>query len=99
LFGFPGETAYCASKHAQVGFAKALDREVSEKGVKVSVIAPGGVNTEHAFGTGRTPGDPALEAYLEADDVAEAVIFAVTQPPKSRSFLIGLRPMCEGYYA
>ena len=37
IVGFPGETAYCASKHAQVGFAKALDREVFDKGVKVSV--------------------------------------------------------------
>jgi 3-oxoacyl-[acyl-carrier protein] reductase len=99
LFGFPGETAYCASKHAQVGFAKALDREVFDKGVRVSVIAPGGVNTEHAFGTGRTPGDPSLQGYLEADDVAQAVVYAVTQPPKSRVFLIGLRPMAEGYYA
>jgi len=99
LFGFPGETAYCASKHAQVGFAKALDREVFDKGVKVSVIAPGGVNTEHAIGTGRIAGDPALDVYLEADDVAQAVVFAVTQPPKSRTFLIGMRPMSEGYYA
>jgi NAD(P)-dependent dehydrogenase (short-subunit alcohol dehydrogenase family) len=99
LFGFPGETAYCASKHAQVGFAKALDREVADKGVKVSVIAPGGVNTEHAFGTGRSAGDPSLPGYLEAGDVAQAVLFAVTQGPKSRSFLIGLRPMSEGYYA
>jgi NAD(P)-dependent dehydrogenase (short-subunit alcohol dehydrogenase family) len=99
LFGFPGETAYCASKHAQVGFAKALDREVFDKGVRVSVIAPGGVNTEHAFGTGRAPGDPSLQGYLEAEDVAQAVVYAVTQPPKSRAFLIGLRPMAEGYYA
>jgi 3-oxoacyl-[acyl-carrier protein] reductase len=99
LFGFPGETAYCASKHAQVGFAKALDREVFEKGVKVSVIAPGGVKTEHAIGTGRTAGDPGLDVFLEADDVAQAVLFAVTQPPKSRTFMIGMRPMSEGYYA
>jgi NAD(P)-dependent dehydrogenase (short-subunit alcohol dehydrogenase family) len=99
LFGFPGETAYCASKHAQVGFAKALDREVCDKGVKVSVIAPGGVNTEHAFGTGRTPGDASLQGFLEAEDVAQSVVFAVTLPPKARAFLIGLRPMAEGYYA
>jgi 3-oxoacyl-[acyl-carrier protein] reductase len=99
LFGFPGETAYCASTHAQVGFAKALDREVFDKGVKVSVVAPGGVNTNHAIGTGRTAGDPGLDVFLEADDVAQAVVFAVTQPPKSRTFLIGMRPMSEGYYA
>ncbi len=99
LFGFPGETAYCASKHAHVGFAKALDREVFDKGVRVSVIALGGVNTEHAFGTGRTAGDPALQTFLEPEDVAQSVLFAVTQPPKSRTFLIGMRPSCEGYYA
>jgi 3-oxoacyl-[acyl-carrier protein] reductase len=99
LFGFPGETAYCASKHAQVGFAKALDREVSEKGVKVSVIAPGVVNTKHAFGIGRTAGDPSLAGFLQAEEVAQSVIFAVTLPPKARVFLIGLRPMSEGYYA
>jgi NADP-dependent 3-hydroxy acid dehydrogenase YdfG len=98
LFGFPGETAYCASKHAQVGFARALEREVYARGVKVTVIAPGGVNTEHAFGTGRSAGDPHLQTFLEADDVAEAVLYAVTQPPKSRVFLVGLRPMSEGYY-
>ena len=99
LFGFPGETAYCASKHAQVGFAKALDREVFDKGIRVSVVAPGGVNTEHAFGTGRTAGDPALETFLEPEDVAQSVLFAVTQPPKSRAFMIGLRPSSEAYYA
>jgi NAD(P)-dependent dehydrogenase (short-subunit alcohol dehydrogenase family) len=99
LFGFPGETAYCASKHAQVGFAKALDREVFDKGVRVSVVAPGGVNTEHAFGTGRTAGDPSLQTFLEPEDVAQAVLFSVTQPPKSRTFMIGMRPSSEGYYA
>lgn len=95
LQGFPHETVYCASKHAQVGFAKALDNEVYEHGIKVSVIAPGGVHTHFAFGTGREPGDDYLEQFLEPEDVAEAIVFAVTQPEKSRTFLIGMRPMSE----
>lgn len=95
LYGLPNETVYCASKHAQYGFARALDHETREKGVKVTYIAPGGVDTYFAFGTGRTEGDPKLREYLDAEDVAEAVIFAVTQPPKSRVFLIGMRPMRE----
>lgn len=98
LLGLPQEAVYCASKHAQVGFAKALDHEVREHGVKVSVIAPGAVKTEHAFGTGRTPGDPRHEEFLEAEDVAQAVVFAVTQPAKSRVFLIGMRPMSESLF-
>jgi 3-oxoacyl-[acyl-carrier protein] reductase len=95
LKGLPNESVYCATKFAQMGFAQALDYETREQGVKVSVVAPGGVGTHFAFGTGRTPGDPSLEAMMDAKDVAEAVLFAVTQPPKVRVFLIGMRPMSE----
>lgn len=95
LQGLPHETVYCASKHAQVGFAQSLDHEVHEHGIKVSVIAPGGVHTHFAFGTGREPDDEYLEEFLNPEDVAEAIVFAVTQPEKSRTFLIGMRPMSE----
>jgi 3-oxoacyl-[acyl-carrier protein] reductase len=95
LNGIRHETVYCATKHAQYGFARALDYEAREHNVKVSYIAPGGVDTYFAFGTGRTEGDPKLKEYLDADSVADAVVFAATQPPKSRVFLIGMRPMRE----
>lgn len=95
LKGLPNESVYCATKFAQMGFAQALDYETRERGVKVSVIAPGGVHTHFAFGTGRTEGDPALDGMMDAQDVAEAVLFAVTQPEKVRVFLIGMRPMTE----
>lgn len=95
LQSFRNESVYCATKHAQMAFARSLDREVRESGVKVSVIAPGGVNTEFAFGTGRTPGDDQLEEFLDPETVADAVRYAVTQPPKSRVFLVGMRPMSE----
>ncbi|MBC6936811.1 MAG: SDR family NAD(P)-dependent oxidoreductase [Chloroflexi bacterium] len=95
LNGLPNETVYCASKHAQYGFARALDHETRPHNVKVTYLAPGGVDTYFAFGTGRTEGDPKLKEYLDSEDVAQALIFAVTQPPKSRVFLIGMRPMRE----
>ena len=91
----PMMSAYCASKFAQVGFAQALDHEAYPRGVKISVVAPGGVHTEFAFGSGREAGDPSLDQMLDAEDVAEAVHFALTQPAKARSFLVGLRPMSE----
>lgn len=95
LKGLPHESIYCATKFAQVGFAQALDYETREQGVKVSVVAPGGVHTTFAFGTGRTEDDPRLSGMMDAQDVAEAVLFAVTQPEKVRLFLIGMRPMSE----
>lgn len=39
-------TAYCASKHAVVGFTKALALEVARKGVTVNAVCPSYVETE-----------------------------------------------------
>ncbi|MBL8131303.1 MAG: SDR family oxidoreductase [Anaerolineae bacterium] len=95
MVGIRHESIYVATKHAQYGFARSLDYEAREHNVKVSYVAPGGVDTYFAFGTGRTPGDPKLQEYLDADSVAAAVVFAAHQPPKGRIFMIGLRPMRE----
>jgi 3-oxoacyl-[acyl-carrier protein] reductase len=95
LKGIPNEAVYCATKHAQHGFAAALDEECRVRNVKVSYLAPGGTHTYFGFGTGRTQGDPKLAEYLDPEDVADAVVFAVTQPPKARAFLIAMRPMRE----
>jgi 3-oxoacyl-[acyl-carrier protein] reductase len=96
LVGIPGESLYNASKFAQMGFAQAIDYEAHANNVKVSMIAPGGVHTHFGFDSGwRDPADPKLEEYLDSEDVAEAVVFAVTQPAKGRIFLIGMRPMRE----
>lgn len=96
--GFPNEAVYCATKHAQVGFATALDGELREHNIKVSIIAPGGVSTYFAFGTGREPDMPALANMSESEDIADAIVFAAKQPPKTRVLMIGLRPMSERLY-
>ncbi|MHB8626259.1 MAG: SDR family oxidoreductase [Aggregatilineales bacterium] len=96
LAGLPNEPIYCATKFAQIGFAQSIDYEAYPNNVKVSVIAPGGTNTNYGFYNGtRTPGDPMLEGFHESEDVAEAVVFAATQPPKSRVFMVWMRPMSE----
>ncbi len=45
LFGFPHQTAYCASKHAVRGFTESLRQELRGSGVRVAVIHPGGIKT------------------------------------------------------
>jgi 3-oxoacyl-[acyl-carrier protein] reductase len=96
LAGLPNEPIYCATKFAQMGFAQSIDYEAYANNVKVTVIAPGGVNTNYGFSTGtRTPRDPTLAGYSDPEDIAEAVVFAATQPSKSRVFLLGMRPMNE----
>ncbi|MEV5964375.1 SDR family oxidoreductase [Kribbella sp. NPDC051952] len=48
--GYPGASAYAASKAALVGFAKSLAAEVAEHRVRVNVIAPGVIDTEQFRG-------------------------------------------------
>jgi NADP-dependent 3-hydroxy acid dehydrogenase YdfG len=93
---FPGEAVYNASKFGQVGFTRALDHELRERGVRSTCICPGGVHTGFAIGTGREEGDPELEAMLSPDEVADVVMFAVTRPRAMRILTTTFRPMSEG---
>lgn len=44
--GYDHQSAYAASKHALNGWTKSLAREVQKDGIRVHLIAPGGVGTE-----------------------------------------------------
>jgi len=95
IYGFPGEAVYCATKFAQVGFAQGLDKELRPHGIRVGTINPGGVKTEFAIGKGRTVRSVETSNMLEAEDVAEAVLFACVQPRNSRIIQIQMRTMGE----
>ena len=96
LRAFPGETVYNASKFGMVGFTRALDHEMREKGVRCTSVCPGGIATDFAMGTGRTPDMPELEGMMTPEDVAEVVLFTVTRPPSMRMLTTSFRPMSEG---
>jgi NADP-dependent 3-hydroxy acid dehydrogenase YdfG len=96
LRAFPGEAVYNASKFGQVGFTRALDHELREQGVRVTSICPGGIATDFAMGSGRTPDMPELEGMMSADEVAEVVLFTVTRPRSLRLMTVAFRPMSEG---
>ena len=95
LRAFPGETVYNASKFGQVGFTRALDHELMEHGVRATNLAPGGIATDFAMGTGRTPDMPELATMMTAEEVAETVIFVLTRPRTHRILTMSYRPMGE----
>jgi NADP-dependent 3-hydroxy acid dehydrogenase YdfG len=94
LRAFPGEAVYNASKFGMLGFTRALDHELREQGVRVTNVAPGGVATDFAMGSGRTP--DSVEGMMSAEDVADVVLFTVNQPRNLRMMTVSFRPMNEG---
>jgi NADP-dependent 3-hydroxy acid dehydrogenase YdfG len=84
---YPNGAVYCATKHAVDALSKGMRMDLLPYGVRVTQICPGAVETE--FSLVRFKGDQhrADRVYdgfvpLSAADIAEAVGFAVTQPPQ-----------------
>jgi 3-oxoacyl-[acyl-carrier protein] reductase len=92
-----GEAVYAASKFAQVGFMRSLDHELYRRGVRCSTIAPGGVWTEFAMGEGRgrTPGDADLPGMMRAQEIADAIVHAITRPRTHRVLEATILPMSD----
>src|SRR5438067_7867915 len=84
--GVEGGTAYCASKHAVLGFTKALMLEVRRHNVRVVAICPGSVDT--GFRERRAN----RTLVLTADDVAHAILSTVTIPDRAMISEVDIRP-------
>jgi NADP-dependent 3-hydroxy acid dehydrogenase YdfG len=77
---------YNASKFAVDGLTQAMRIDLVEHGVKVTAINPGAAETEFSlvrFKGDHTQADKVYEGYtpLYAEDIAEAILFAITRPP------------------
>lgn len=73
----PHGVAYGATKAGLLSFSRSLFDEARKYGVRVTAILPDMTDTElyrHADFTA----DPAMDAHLEAEDVADAVEYALT---------------------
>ncbi|MDR2499107.1 MAG: SDR family oxidoreductase [Tannerellaceae bacterium] len=76
---------YCATKHAVAALTQAMRLEMTDYGVKVTQICPGAVETEFSiirFKGDRLRADRVYEGIspLTADDIAEAILHAITTP-------------------
>ncbi len=94
----PNASAYAAAKFGVVGFSESLRREVYANNIRVTVIEPGIVATE----LGDHITNPAMKVSLaqridaleplQADDIAAAILYAVTQPVRVNVNEIVIRP-------
>jgi dehydrogenase/reductase SDR family protein 7 len=78
--GVPYRTGYCAAKHAVMGFFDALRAEISHRGVRVSTIVPGYIQTNisiHALkGDGSPLGytDRSIAGGMDVDRCAAVIL-------------------------
>ena len=82
----PG-SLYAATKWAVTAMGEAVRQELDDTGVRVTLIEPGMVDTDFFE-------NPVSDA-LQADDVARAVLYAVSQPPHVDVNEILVRPTSQ----
>jgi NADP-dependent 3-hydroxy acid dehydrogenase YdfG len=80
----PG-SLYSVSKHAVTAMGHSLRAEVENTGIRVTLIEPGMVDTPFF--------DNTPTGALEPDDIAEAVLYALSQPPRVEIHEILIRPV------
>ena len=88
--GFEGGTAYCASKHAVLGFSKALMLEVRKANVRVIAVCPGSVATP--FMDKQSRFQPNRDRVLTAEDVAQTVLATLVLPDGAMISELDIRP-------
>jgi NADP-dependent 3-hydroxy acid dehydrogenase YdfG len=95
---YPGGAGYTAAKHAVKALTETLRIELLGKPIRVTEIAPGLVETD--FSLVRFGGDAerAKKPYegmtpLTADDIADAIVWAVTRPAHVNIDTMVIRPL------
>lgn len=82
--GYPDWSGYCASKWAVMGFMDCLGREMVSRGIRVSTVCPGSVDTPFwdILNVDLHPaGSDSRKGMVTADDVAEVVMLQLRLPP------------------
>lgn len=91
--GQPNLAAYAASKGGLDRFAESLSAELEGRGIGVHVVAPGPVSTPLLA----RPGTP--EFQLEADEVANIIVWLASLPPNVVLREVVVRAVTRGPYA
>jgi 3-oxoacyl-[acyl-carrier protein] reductase len=86
----PNGAAYSASKWGLNGLTYSIAEELRTHGIRVSVIAPGSVNT--GFGSGTTRDADRAARKLQPGDVADVVEMLLRQAPQSFISEVRMRP-------
>ncbi|EOA29513.1 hypothetical protein CARUB_v10014155mg [Capsella rubella] len=74
----PGQAIYSASKHALNGYFHSLRSEFCQKGIKVTVVCPGPIETLNGTGTSTSEDKKSPEKRVSSERCAELTIIAAS---------------------
>ncbi len=89
--GYPNMSAYCSAKAGLEGFMRALTAEVATERIKVTTIVPGSILTDFGVRT-RAERMASGAKFVEPEDVADAVLYVLTQPDRAWTEELNLWP-------
>lgn len=100
-FGFPQRTAYCAAKHAMYGYYEALDIEMRQHNIAVTIVAPGRIQTNISYsaltknGTPHGKMDEGQAGGMPVETCVKKILTAVAR--KKHEALIGRKEVIMVY--
>lgn len=85
FLGFPGGSAYVASKHGLIGLTSTASAELAPRGIRVNLICPGIIDTPMHRRARKLLGDALYDQFLgqrvhtrragKAEEIAKAILF------------------------
>jgi NADP-dependent 3-hydroxy acid dehydrogenase YdfG len=89
-------SVYVATKSAIQGFSEALRKEVNPKGIKVTLIEPGAVDTDMQDGSSEDKLKKIENMeMLEAKDIANSILYCLCQEKRTAVVSMQIRPLAQ----
>jgi NADP-dependent 3-hydroxy acid dehydrogenase YdfG len=92
-----GGAAYSASKHALSALTSVLGQEEKDNGIRATNLCPGEVNTPILDARPVKVSDEHKAQILQPEDVAAAVIFIATLPPRAHVPELIIKPTTQHF--
>ena len=77
--GIPGQATYCASKFGMNGFAETLAQELLAKGILVTTICPGGIDTP-LWNPDKNPYPGDKARIMQPEEIVDLIEYLLDQP-------------------
>ena len=92
----PGESVYSATKAGLQGFAETLRKEVEERGLRVALVEPGTTGSDMQEASAEEQRAKIARAeMLRAEDIAEAIDFILSRPPRVDVVTLRVEPRLQ----